>query len=122
MEKEKQAIKKQFDKEKAKIEARAEVNEEEKNRLLAELGQKKDAEEKERKKQQGILKKIKNYEGKLLKGNEEMEKAMKQEQKLLKSKAELEEQRRMQLIMEQEIAEKQDLKIQLKKNFSSQQD
>ena len=47
---------------------------------------------------------------------------MKQEQKLLKSKAELEEQRRMQLIMEQEIAEKQDLKIQLKKNFSSQQD
>ena len=52
---------------------------------------KQEAEQKEKKKQSAILKKIKNYEGKLLKGNEEMEKAMKQEQKLIKSKAELEE-------------------------------
>ena len=51
LEKEKQAIKKQFDKEKAKIEARAEVNEEDRDRLLKELETKKDAEEKERKKQ-----------------------------------------------------------------------
>ena len=42
----------------------------------------------------------------ILKGNEEMEKAMKQEQKLLKSKAELENRRRLKLIMEQDIAEK----------------
>ena len=49
-----------------------------------------------------------------------MEKAMKQEQKLIKSKAELEEQRRKQLIMEQEIAAKQDLTLNLKEKFSSQ--
>lgn len=48
-------------------------------------------------------------EEKLLVGNEEMERAMKQEQKLLKSKAELEERRRAQLQMEQEIAAKQEL-------------
>ena len=61
-------------------------------------------------------------EEKLLRGNEEMEKAMKQEQKLLKSKAELEERRRAQLAMEQDLAAKQDMKMQLKQNFSSQQE
>ena len=45
---------------------------------------------------------------------------MKQEQKLIKSKAELEEQRRIQLIMEQEISAKQDLTLNLKEKFSSQ--
>ena len=45
---------------------------------------------------------------------------MKQEQKLIKSKAQLEEQRRKQLIMEQEIAAKQDLTLNLKEKFSSQ--
>ena len=110
----------QFEREKAKIEARAEVDEEAKSKLLAELEVKQEAEQKEKKKQQAILKKIKNYEGKLLKGNEEMERAMKQEQKLIKSKAQLEEQRRKQLIMEQEIAAKQDLTLNLKEKFSSQ--
>ena len=120
LEKEKKAITKQFEREKAKIEARAEVDEEAKSKLLAELEVKQEAEQKEKKKQQAILKKIKNYEGKLLKGNEEMERAMKQEQKLIKSKAQLEEQRRKQLIMEQEIAAKQDLTLNLKEKFSSQ--
>jgi len=59
-------------------------------------------------------------EEKLLRGNEEMEKAMKQEQKLLKSKAELEERRRQQLAMEQDLSAKQTMKLQLKENFSSQ--
>ena len=55
-----------------------------------------------------------------MQGNEEMERAMKQEQKLLKSKAELEERRRQQLKMEQDLAAKQDMKVRLKENFSSQ--
>ena len=79
IEKEKKAIKRQFDKDKAKIEAANEVNEEEKQKLLAELEEKQAGEQKEKQKQAQVLKKIKNYEGKLLKGNEEMEKAMKQE-------------------------------------------
>ena len=45
-------------------------------------------------------------EEKLLRGNEEMERAMKQEQKLLKSKAELVERRRAQLAMEQDLQAK----------------
>lgn len=61
-------------------------------------------------------------EEKLLRGNEEMEKAMKQEQKLLKSKAELEERRRQQLAMEQDLQAKQDMKLKLRENFSSQQE
>ena len=59
-------------------------------------------------------------EDKLLQGNEDMERAMKQEQKLLKSKAELEERRRMQLAMEQDLQAKQDMKLKLRENFSSQ--
>ena len=58
-------------------------------------------------------------EEKLLRGNEEMERAMKQEQKLLKSKAELEERRRAQLAMEQDLQAKQTMKLQLRENFSS---
>lgn len=61
-------------------------------------------------------------EEKLLRGNEEMELAMKQEQKLLKSKAELEERRRAQLAMEQDLQQKQTMKLQLRENFSSQQE
>jgi len=61
-------------------------------------------------------------EEKLLRGNEEMERAMKQEQKLLKSKAELEERRRAQLAMEQDLQAKQTMKLQLRENFSSQQE
>ena len=56
----------------------------------------------------------------MLQGNEDMERAMKQEQKLLKSKAELEERRRMQLAMEQDLQAKQDMKLKLRENFSSQ--
>ncbi len=47
---------------------------------------------------------------------------MKQEQKLLKSKAELEERRRLQLVMEQDLVAKQDMKLKLRENFSSQQE
>ena len=60
-------------------------------------------------------------EGKLLQGTEVMKKAMKQEQKLLQSKAELEERRRQQLQLEQELAAKKDIKINLHQNFSSKQ-
>ena len=61
-------------------------------------------------------------EEKLLRGNEEMEKAMKQEQKLLKTKAELEERRRQQLAMEQDLQAKQDMKLKLRDNYSSHQE
>ena len=53
--------------------------EEEKQKLLEELKQKEEVQNKEKSKQQRLLKKIKNMEGKLLQGNEAMEKAMRQE-------------------------------------------
>ena len=52
-------------------------------------------------------------EEKLLRGNEAMEKAMKQEQDLLKTKSELEEKRRNQLRIEQEIKTKEEEKLNL---------
>lgn len=61
-------------------------------------------------------------EEKLLRGNEAMEKAMKQEQDLLKTKAELEDKRRNQLRLEQELKEKEEEKINLEQKFTSQQE
>ena len=51
--------------------------EEEKGRLLEELKTKEDIQNKEKSKQQKLLKRIKNMEEKLLHGSEAMEKAMK---------------------------------------------
>lgn len=67
--------------------------EEEKNALLTELKDKEERANKEKSKQQKLLKKIKNMEEKLLHGSEAMDKALKQEQDLLKTKSELEERR-----------------------------
>lgn len=94
LEQEKRAIRKKFEKEKSLIESKAAVTEEERAKLISELDLKQQEQQKEKSKQQKLLKKIKTMEDKLLVGNEEMERAMKQEQKLLKSKAELEERRR----------------------------
>lgn len=74
--------------------------EEEKNALLQELKDKEEKANKEKSKQQKLLKKIKNMEEKLLHGSEAMEKALKQEQDLLKTKSELEERRIQQMRLE----------------------
>lgn len=87
---------------------------------MEELKQREDVANKEKSKQQKLLKRIKNMEEKLLHGNEAMEKAMKQEQDLLKSKAELEEKRILQVRLEQELKSKEDEKIDLEKKYSSQ--
>jgi len=74
--------------------------EEEKNALLQELKDKEEKANKEKSKQQKLLKKIKNMEEKLLHGSEAMEKALRQEQDLLKTKSELEERRIQQMRLE----------------------
>lgn len=58
-------------------------------------------------------------EEKLLQGNEAMQKVMKQEQKLLKTTAEIEERRRNQLIMEQELRERQEMRLNINQQFGS---
>jgi kinesin family protein 3/17 len=93
LEREKLDIKKKFEKQRLKIQAQAEMAEEEKRQLLEELKTKEEKANKEKSKQQKLLKKIKNMEEKLLHGSEAMEKALKQEQDLLKTKSELEEKR-----------------------------
>ena len=55
-------IKKQFEKERLKIEQQNEMAEEEKNNLLKELQDKEERANKEKNKQQKLLKKIKNME------------------------------------------------------------
>lgn len=72
-------------------------------KLLEELKTREDTQNKEKSKQQKLLKRIKNMEEKLLHGSEAMEKAMKQEQDLLKTKSELEDKRRAQIKLEQDI-------------------
>ena len=85
---------KKFEKERAMIDAKVEMADEEKQKLISELDAKQQEAQKEKQNQQKLLKKIKNMEDKLLHGTEAMEKAMKQEQKLLRTKAEIEERRR----------------------------
>jgi len=113
LETEKKQITKEFEKQKARIAAKQEIAEEDRQRLLAELEDKNKVQQKEKSEQQKLLKKIENMEGKLLQGTEVMQKAMKQEQKLLKTKAEVEERRRQQLLKQQELQEKEDFKINL---------
>lgn len=74
--------------------------EEEKAKFLEELKTREENANKEKSKQQKLLKRIKNMEEKLLHGSEAMEKAMKQEQDLLRTKAELEEKRVLQVRLE----------------------
>ena len=122
LEAEKKQIMKDFERQKASINAKVEIAEEDRQRLLAELESKNEAQQKEKAEQQKLVKRIKNMEDKLLHGTEAMQKAMRQEQKLLKSKAELEERRRQQLMLQQELQAKQDIKVNLRQNFSSKQD
>ena len=122
LEAEKKQIMKDFERQKAGINAKVEIAEEDRQRLLAELESKNEAQQKEKAEQQKLVKRIKNMEDKLLHGTEAMQKAMRQEQKLLKSKAELEERRRQQLMLQQELQAKQDIKVNLRQNFSSKQD
>lgn len=100
LEAEKKQIMKDFERQKASINAKVEIAEEDRQRLLAELESKNEAQQKEKAEQQKLVKRIKNMEDKLLHGTEAMQKAMRQEQKLLKSKAELEERRRQQLMLQ----------------------
>ena len=122
LEKEKMDIKKQFEKERIKIQQQAEMAEEEKSGLLDELKAKEERANKEKSKQQKLLKKIKNMEEKLLHGSEAMEKALKQEQDLLKTKSELDEKRIRQTRLEQELKAKDEEKINLEQRYTSQQD
>jgi len=80
LEKEKKNIRKQFEKERSKIEAQEQIAEEEKMKLLNELKGKEEVAQKEKSKQQKLLRKIKNMEEKMLHGDEALEQAVKQEQ------------------------------------------
>lgn len=79
LEGQKKTIMKQFAKERAVIEAKVEIAEEDRKKLLEELEQKQVHAQEEKTKQMKLLKKIKNMEEKLLQGNEAMQKIMKQE-------------------------------------------
>jgi len=113
LEKEKQEIKKKFEKDKQKIMQQTQMGEEDKQKLMEQLNHREEAQQKEKAKKSKLLKKIKGMEEKLLSGTEAMEKAMKQEQELLQTKCALEEKRREQLRIAQELAAKEDQKITL---------
>lgn len=77
LEQEKKQIIKQFAKERAIIDAKVEIHEEDRKKLLEELEQKQNQAQTEKSNQQKLLKKIKGMEEKLLQGNEAMQKVMK---------------------------------------------
>lgn len=113
---------KQFAKERQIIDAKVEIAEEDRKKLLEELEQKQINAQQEKSNAQKLLTRIKKMQEKLLQGDEAMEKAMKQEQKLLKTKAEIEERRRQQLMMEQDLMQKKEMKLNINQKFGSIQE
>lgn len=77
LEAEKKQIMKDFERQKANINAKVEIAEEDRQRLLEELQSKNEVQQKEKAEQQKLVKRIKNMEDKLLHGTEAMQKAMK---------------------------------------------
>lgn len=70
---------KKFEKERAVIDAKVEIAEEDRKKLLEEMDAKSKLAQSEKSNQQKLLSKIKKMQEKLLQGDEAMEKAMKQE-------------------------------------------
>ena len=122
LEKEKLLIKTKAEEQRQKIIEQKNIAEDERQELLEALKKKEQDQEKSKSKQMKLLKRLKNMEEKVLKGNEVMNKAMKQEIELQKTKADVEERRREQLRIKQELAEAEDQKINLQKEYKNQQE
>jgi len=122
LQKEKELIKQKADEERKKIIEQKNIAEDEREQLLSNLKSREQEQEKAKTKQQKLLKRLKNMEEKVLQGDEVMNKAMKQEIELQKANAEVEEKRREQLRIKQELQEADDQKINLQKEYTSQQE
>ena len=90
LEKDKEEIKKLADAERQKVVKAKNLAEEEKSKLLNNLKSKEEEQRKAKEEQQGLLKKLKGYEEKLLVGTKAIKDAMKKEIELKKANAELE--------------------------------
>lgn len=122
LEKEKLLIKQKAEEQRKLITEQKNIAEEERQKMLDELKKKEEDQEKSKTKQQKLLKRLKNMEEKVLQGSEVMKKAMKQEIELQKARADVEERRREQLRIQQELKEAEDQKINLQKEYTSQQE
>ena len=122
LEKEKQLIKQKADQQRQQILEQKNIADDERQKMLSELKNKEEDQEKAKSKQIKLLKRLKNMEDKVLQGSEVMKKAMKQELELQKTRAEVEDKRREQLRIKQELQEAEDQKINLQKEYSSQKE
>ena len=115
-------IKINADEERKKIEEQKNIAEEERIRILERLKKREEEEAKEKSKEQELLKKLKKYEDKVIKGKKVIEEAQKKEFEIKKAKAILEEKRVAELRLANRLKEKEDEQIKLAKKFTSQKE
>jgi kinesin family protein 3/17 len=120
--KEKEEIRIKAEMERKKIEQEKTMAEDEKQNLLEKLNKKEEEERKQKEQREKMLKKLKKMESKMLVGNKVMEKAMIQERELMEAKQILENQRINQQRIEEELKKNENMKMDLQKKFSSQQE
>lgn len=103
-----------------RISEAASIAEDEKQKLLKQLQERAEEEQKAKDNQQQLLRKLKTMENKLVKGSQFMEVAIRQEQELQRAKMELELRAKQEQTLQRELREKREEAINIEQKFSSQ--
>ena len=119
LEREKEEIKRKADEEKSRIENQANLQKEEKERLLEEIRKKEEAEEKAKTKQQKLLSRLKKMEEKMVVGSQAIEVAKKQQKELKKTQKALEKERRQQQELEEKLKQQENDFLNAEQKFKS---
>lgn len=120
--KETQEIKEKLDKEKKRLEEEKSIAVSEKDKLLADLGQKEKELEEQNRQQNNMISQLKHMEGKMLIGSQVMEKALQQENELRKTEKQLLRKQRAEDRLRQQTERMQEENLDLRNKFSSHEE
>ncbi|KAF0686304.1 Aste57867_21910 [Aphanomyces stellatus] len=119
---EKNELKKRAQQEMKALLASQSKTEEERDRLAAQLQEKAQAKEMLEKKKHEMLAQLDEYEHKVIMGGQLMDKAAQQEQELREAQLKIDEQKRQEMQLARELAEREDSNMLLEEQFSSLQE
>mmetsp|Transcript_27304 Transcript_27304/g.49100 ORF Transcript_27304/g.49100 Transcript_27304/m.49100 type:complete len:735 (-) Transcript_27304:187-2391(-) len=122
IEAEKREIQQKAEIEFKRISEAASIAEDEKQKLLSQLQERTEEEQKGKDNQKQLLRKLKTMENKLVKGHQIIETAIRQEQELQRAKAELELRAKQEEDLQRELREKREEALNIEQRFSSQQE
>ena len=122
LEKEKEEIRRKAEIEKQQIESQAHLKQEEKEKLLLEIRQKEEYEEKAKTKQQKLINRLKKMEEKMVVGSQAIEVAKKQQKELKKTQKALEKESKKERELEEELKKKENDFMSAQHKFNSIQE